>query len=165
MMDELLTILLKSFWSGLAALGFSILFNTPPRTLVAIWVGGFIAGSVKFGTMALFPEAGFIISSFLAALMVGFVSIPMAHLRHVPPVIFSIPSVIPLIPGVFAYRTMLGLISLTRRHDDDYTAAINVTVHNGVNTLFIVMVLAVGVLMPMYLLRKESVKTIRWGKW
>lgn len=164
-MDVLLTIFLKSIWSGLAALGFSILFNTPPRTLAAIWFGGFVAGFVKFGTMALFPEAGFIISSFLAALMVGFVSIPMAHLRHVPPVIFAIPSVIPLIPGVFAYRTMLGLISLTSKDSENYAAAINTTVHNGVNTLFIVTVLAVGVLMPMYILRKESVKTIRWGKW
>lgn len=164
-MDVLLTIFLKSIWSGLAALGFSILFNTPPRTLAAIWFGGFVAGFVKFGAMALFPEAGFIISSFLAALMVGFVSIPMAHLRHVPPVIFAIPSVIPLIPGVFAYRTMLGLISLTSKDSENYAAAINTTVHNGVNTLFIVTVLAVGVLMPMYILRKESVKTIRWGKW
>jgi len=164
-MDELFAIFLKSIWSGIAALGFSIMFNTPPRTLIAIWFGGFVAGFVKFGTMALFPEAGFIISSFLAAMMVGFFSIPMAHFRHVPPVIFSIPSVIPLIPGVFAYRTMLGLISLTSKNNENYADAINATVHNGVNTLFIVTVLAVGVLMPMYLLRKESVKTIRWGKW
>lgn len=165
MTDVLITILLKSFWCGVAALGFSIIFNTPPRTLIAIWCGGFMAGFIKFGTMGIFPEAGFIISSFLAALTVGFISIPMAHLRHVPPVIFSIPSVLPLVPGVFAYRTMLGLMSLTTKNDENFSKAVENTIHSGVNTLFIVMVLALGVLMPMYLLRKESVKTIRWGKW
>lgn len=164
-MDELLHIFLRSIWCGMAAMGFSIMFNTPPRTLIAIWSGGFMAGFVKYGTMGLFPEAGFIISSFLASLAVGFVSIPMAHWRHVPPVIFSIPSVIPLVPGVFAYRTMLGMMSLTNQNNENFSKAVEFTIHNGVNTLFIVMVLALGVLMPMYLLRKESVKTIRWGKW
>lgn len=164
-MDELTSVFLKSIWCGFAALGFSILFNTPPRTLIAIWAGGFVAGMIKYGTMIAFPGISVIMSSFLAALVVGFVSIPMAHLRHVPPVIFSIPSVIPLVPGIFAYRTMLGLMRLTRTDNENFSEVIEVTVRNGVTTLFIVMVLALGVVLPMYLLRKESVKTIRWGKW
>jgi uncharacterized membrane protein YjjB (DUF3815 family) len=162
MMDQLVPVLLKSVWCGLAALGFSILFNTPRRTLVAIWSGGFMAGMVKYGTAAIFPGVSIIMSSFLAALAVGFISIPMAHWRHVPPVIFAIPSVIPLVPGIFAYRTMLGLMRLTRTDNKNFTEVIEATVHNGVTTLFIVMVLALGVVLPMYLLRKESVKTVRW---
>lgn len=162
MTEGLLTILFNSVWCGLAALGFSILFNTPTRTLGIIWFGGFIAGIVKYGTLAAFPGANVIAGSFLAALAVGFISIPMAHFRHVPPVIFAIPSVIPLIPGIFAYRTMLGLIRLTSARDADFSQAIENTVRNGVTTLFIVLVLTLGVVLPMYLLRKESVKTVKW---
>lgn len=162
MMEVIFTVLFKSIWCGLAAVGFSILFNTPRRTLVAIWFGGLVAGMIKYGTAAIFPGISIIMSSFLAALAVGFISIPMAHWRHVPPVIFAIPSVIPLVPGIFAYRTMLGLMRLTRADDANFNQAIENTVRNGVTTLFIVMVLALGVVLPMYLLRKESVKTVRW---
>ncbi|MBL7851391.1 MAG: threonine/serine exporter family protein [Cyclobacteriaceae bacterium] len=161
-MDAFLTILLKSIWCGAAAIGFGVLFNTPTRSLVAIYGGGVVAGLVKYSVLSLVPEAGVIISSFLAALVVGFISIPMAHWRHVPPVVFSIPSIIPLVPGVFAYRTMLGLVRLTKANDENFVSTVQLMTYNAVNTLFVVMVIAIGVVLPMYLLRKESVKNIRW---
>ena len=88
-------------------------------------------------------------------------SIPIAHFRHVPPMIFAIPAVIPMIPGVFAYRTMLGLIKLTGAIGPDYTSIMSDTVNNGVKTLFIIMSLALGVSVPMHVMRQESAKNIR----
>jgi uncharacterized membrane protein YjjB (DUF3815 family) len=161
-MDALLTILLKSLWCGAAAVGFGVLFNTPTRSLIAIYAGGMVAGLVKYSALGIVPDAGVIISSFIAALVVGFLSIPMAHLRHVPPVVFSIPSIIPLVPGVYAYRTMLGLMRLTKADDENFVSTIQLMTYNAVNTLFVVMVIAIGVVLPMYVLRKESVKNIRW---
>ncbi|OIR12116.1 hypothetical protein GALL_63670 [mine drainage metagenome] len=78
--------------------------------------------------------------------------------------IFAIPSVIPLIPGVFAYRTMLGLIKLTGNIGADYNQILSETVNNGAKTLFIIMSLSLGVAIPMHVMRKESVKKIRFGK-
>jgi len=78
--------------------------------------------------------------------------------------IFAIPSVIPLIPGVFAYRTMLGLMKLTGAIGPDYTQILSETVNNGSKTLFVIMSLAMGVAVPMHLMRKESVKNIRLHK-
>ena len=71
--------------------------------------------------------------------------------------IFSIPSVITLVPGVFAYRTMLGLMKLTENVGTDYTLTLLKTVHNGVTTLFIIMSIAIGVAIPMNIMRKTSV--------
>ena len=154
-----LMILSKAFWCGWGALGFGILFNVPPRTLFAIWIGGAIGGLLKFSLLQL--TAGVVLASFTGALAVGFSSIPIAHFRHVPPMIFAIPSVIPLIPGVFAYRFMLGLIKLTGNIGPDYSRILSETVNNGSKTLFIIMSLAMGVAVPMHLMRKESVKNIR----
>ncbi|MDE3235707.1 MAG: threonine/serine exporter family protein [Bacteroidota bacterium] len=156
---EWILILGKAFWCGFGAVGFGILFNVPPRTLFALWVGGAIGGFLKFSLLQL--SAGVVFASFVGASFIGILSIPIAHFRHVPPMIFSIPSVIPLIPGVFAYRTMLGLIKLTGSIGPDYSQVIADTVNNGVKTLFIIMSLAVGVAVPMHLMRKESVKNIR----
>ena len=145
-------ILGKSFWCGWGALGFGILFNVPPRTLFALWVGGAIGGLLKFSLMQLAFSVVF--ASFAGAAAVGVLSIPIAHFRHVPPMIFAIPSVIPLIPGVFAYKTMLGLIKLTGNIGPDYNTVLAETVNNGAKTLFIILSLAMGVAIPMHVMRK-----------
>ena len=154
-----ITILGRAFWCGWGAVGFGILFNVPLRTLFAIWLGGAIGGFLKFTLLQL--TAGVVFASFTGALAIGISSIPIAHFRHAPPMIFAIPSVIPLVPGIFAYRTMLGLIKLTGNIGPDYNFILSETVNNGAKTLFIIMSLAMGVAVPMHLMRKESVKNIR----
>ncbi len=150
----------KFFWFGFAALGFGILFNAPPRTLFAIWLGGAIGGILKI-ILLYYNKDAIVLASFTGAIAVGILSIPIAHYRHVPPMIFAIPSVIPLIPGVFAYRTTLGFIKLTGAIGTDYNTILAETMNNGLKTLFILMSLAVGVAIPMHVMRKESAKNIR----
>ena len=160
-MNEWFDVGFKAFWCGFAAFGFGVLFNAPPRTLFAIWTGGFLAGFVKFALLHAIPGSGVIICSFIAAFIVGAASVPVAHSRDVPPMIFAIPSVIPLVPGVFAYRAMLGLMKLTGNIGIEYSQVISETVHNGVITLFVIMALSLGVAVPMHM-TKDSVKKIRW---
>src|SRR5689334_1537758 len=154
-MTDWINILLKAFWCGWAALGFGILFNVPSKTLFAIWMGGAIAGLTKFTVLFLSARNPVIQSSFFAALAVSVYSMPIASLRHEPPMIIAIPSVIPLIPGVFAYHTMLGLIKLTSNIGTDYSLTLSETVHNGVTTLFIIMAIALGVAVPIHVMRKD----------
>jgi uncharacterized membrane protein YjjB (DUF3815 family) len=156
---DLIPVLSKAFWCGWGALGFGILFNVPPRTLFALWIGGAIGGFLKFTLLQL--TVGVVFASFVGATAVGMLSIPIAHFRHVPPMIFAIPAVIPMIPGVFAYHTMLGLIKLTGAIGPDYTNILSDTVNSGVKTLFIIMSLALGVSVPMHVMRQESAKNIR----
>lgn len=159
---EWILIIEKAFWCGWAALGFGILFNVPPRTLFALWIGGALGAFLKFTVLQTTDSVVF--ASFIGASAVGILSLPIAHIRHVPPMIFAIPSVIPLVPGVFAYRTMLGLIKLTGTIGVDYQTVLAETVNNGAKTLFIIMSLAIGVSIPMHVMRKESVKNIRLTK-
>lgn len=158
---EILTVLFKSFWCGCAAIGFAILFNVPPRSLPAIWIGGATAGLVKFGVLMLSGGVKIVLGSFLASLAVGILSIPIAHLNHVPPMIFAIPSVIPMVPGAFAYRTMLGLMKLAGPMTADYGMIAAETTQNALRTMFILIAIALGAAVPMHLMRKNSVKHIR----
>jgi uncharacterized membrane protein YjjB (DUF3815 family) len=157
-MTDWLHILFNAFWCGCAALGFAILFNSPKRTLPAIYICGFVAGSVKY--FILHPDigGGITIASLLAASVIGFISIPISHKVHVPPIIMSIPAVIPLVPGSFAYRTMLGLIRFVNHSESEVLTG---TVHYGIMTLFVIMALSIGVTLPMLLLRIESTKNLR----
>jgi len=156
-------ILIKSFWAGIAAIGFAVLFNVPRRTLFPIWCIGAMGGLIKF--TAINYEMGVVFASFLGAVAVGVVAIQMAHLRDSPPLVFSIPSVIPMVPGVFAYKFMLGMIALTTIEKTDiYVQTLIETVNNGSKMMFVLISLGTGVAIPMLLTRKESIKKSEFNK-
>ncbi|MBV5312147.1 MAG: threonine/serine exporter family protein [Prolixibacteraceae bacterium] len=159
----LLDIISKSFWAGIAAIGFAILFNVPRRVIFSIWTLGALGGLIKFTAMQF--EFGIVFASFLGATAIGVISIKMAHMRNSPPLVFSIPSVIPMVPGFFAYKMMLGLIALASiENTDAYLQTLIETVNNGAKMLFILISLGIGVALPMLLTRKESIKKSQFNK-
>jgi uncharacterized membrane protein YjjB (DUF3815 family) len=83
----------------------------------------------------------------------------MAYSKDSPPLVFYIPSVIPLIPGFFIYKMMLGIMSLTSINDTDlYLQNLIATVNNGVKATFILISLGIGVAVPMLITRRETIK-------
>ena len=157
-----LEILASIPWFGFAALGFAVLFNVPQRTLLIIWLLGATGGLVKLAMLAL--GLGPVMASMLGASTIGVLSIPAAHNKHAPPMVFSIAAVIPMVPGIFAYRTMIGLLQLTGEVDSAYQQALSETINNGAKAVFILMALAVGVALPNIVMRKESAKEMKLGK-
>jgi uncharacterized membrane protein YjjB (DUF3815 family) len=153
----LFEILTKSFWAGIAAIGFAILFNVPRRVIFSIWTLGALGGLIKFSAMNF--EIGIVFASFLGATAIGIVSIQMAHMRNSPPLVFSIPSVIPMVPGIFAYKMMLGMIALASiENTDGYLKTLIETVNNGSKMMFVLISLGIGVAFPMLITRNESIK-------
>ena len=157
---ELLTFFEKWIWFGAAAVGFAILFNVPQRTIWLIFLMGALGGALKVLTMTF--GGSIILGSFLGAMLVGFISIGAAHFRHSPPFVFSIPAVIPMVPGAFAYRTMLGIIKLTGSVDNTiFVKTMEETVNNGLKAGFVLMALAFGVSAPMLFTRRQSAKELK----
>ena len=150
----------KGIWFGFAAIGFAILFNVPVRTLLPIFIMGALGGLTK--VVLLQYQVNVIACTLSGAVLIGFLSIPIAHHRHAPPPIFAIPAVIPMVPGIFAYRMMLGLISLAGDIDKaTYSQVMADTIHNGLKVMFILVSLAAGVGLPMLITRQESAKNIK----
>jgi len=144
-------------WLGAAATGFAILFNVPPRTLWLIFLMGALGGTLKL--IALKLGVSIILSSLVGALFIGFLSVLAAHIKHSPAFVFSIPAVIPMVPGAFMYRMMLGIIRLTGENDHTvFLQLLEDTVDNGLKALFVLMALSLGVSAPMLLSRNQALK-------
>ena len=157
---DYLKIFENSIWFGFAALGFAVLFNVPQRTLFIIWILAAIGGLTKLTLMHF--GISVILSSFAGSSLIGILSIPAAHNKHSPPLVFAVPAVIPMVPGVFAYQMILGFIKLAGNPtDSDYSVILTQTVSNGLKTMFILMSLAAGVAIPMLVTRKNSVKRLK----
>ena len=149
-----------STWSGIAAVGFSILFNVPRKSIITIFILGFGAGLIKF--LMLHFNVNIVFSSFLGAFFVGLISIPLAHKIHLPPVVFTIPTIIPMIPGFYAYETVLYVMKYTLVEKDisKKYELINGIFSNGFNMVFILIAITLGITIPMLLLRKSTVKRV-----
>ncbi len=146
---------------AVAALGFAVLFNAPRRSLLPTVFIALCSGVIKQGLLHLGFNAP--LTALMSAAIVGIFSIQAAHSFHAPNVIFSIPAIIPLVPGVYAYRMMIGLIQLVGDLDSEaYLRVLASTVKNGLSAAFITLALAVGVAAPMLVTRKNSGKFIRF---
>lgn len=160
MLEVILKLLEVSFWSGVAATGFGLLFNIPKNSLLTVFLLGAGAGFIKF--LLIRFDVHIVLASFTAACFVGFISVPLAHKIHQPPVVFSIPPVIPMIPGYFAYETVLSIMNFTFmiENTEKRLELIDAIFTNGFNMIFVLVSLTVGVALPMLLMKKSSVKQL-----
>ena len=108
-------------------------------------------------------EVNIALSSLAGATLIGVLSVYAAHNKQAPPLVFSIPSVIPMVPGAFAYRMMLGLMELagSTTNSDNYLKTLAETTHNGLKALFILIAISAGVAIPMLVTRKDTFKRIK----
>lgn len=92
----------------LAASGFAILFDVPPRHLFWAGLAGAVSATIRCWAQGWgVPLVG---ASFVAGLALGVVAHQLAHWRLSLSSLFAIPGYIPLVPGAVAFRAMLHLV-------------------------------------------------------
>lgn len=137
-----------AFAAAIAAMGFSMIFNVPRRLLWVVALGGLIAvctrNFVNF-------DLGFgpVIGSFMGALMVSLIAVKAVHWFHVPGHVLTIPSVIPMIPGVLMYRAMLGFVNM-----EGVVGEVTSAFHNGITSALIILCISLGVAIPTIFARR-----------
>ena len=104
--------------AAISAMGFSMIYNTPKRLLPVIAVGGIIAVCFR-NFVFLGPsndniglDQGLIIGSLAGSTLVSLIITRAQHWFHTPHQCISIPSVIPMIPGVLMYRALFAFIEM-----------------------------------------------------
>lgn len=139
--------------AAIAAMGFSTIFNVQRRLLWVVAIGGMI--SVCTRNFVNF-ELGYgpVIGSFMGALVVSLIALKAVHWFHVPNHVLTIPSVIPMIPGVLMYRGLLGFINMHGVIGEVTNAMVN-----GINSALIILCISLGVAIPNIFLRKYIAKS------
>ena len=108
-------VLINLVFSYIATVGFALTVNIPHR--VIHWSG--ICGCAGWMVYWLVTEAsgGRMISNTLGAFAVGLVAVVLAKWKKCPVTLFSVPGLVPLVPGAPAYMVVRRLI------DGKYIAA------------------------------------------
>ena len=84
-------------------------------------------------------------------------SMLFAKLIHCPAEIFSFPSLLPMVPGMYAYKTILSLIQFMNGADRTAENGLITDIfHNGLTTVFVMSALVIGASLPLFLFHKQS---------
>lgn len=104
-MENLLIELVVCF---IATLSFAIIFHVPKKALVV----GACMGSLSWFTYRILPnyDISFILATALAAFLSGVFAYFFARKLKIPATSFTIPAIIPLVPGRKAYYTMVAFV-------------------------------------------------------
>jgi uncharacterized membrane protein YjjB (DUF3815 family) len=151
----LATILQDAIWSAVAALGFALLFNVPRRALLGCVITGAVGHAVRtfivqqFGLSA---EAG----TLAGATVVGFLSKYFAESLAIPSLIFAVCGAIPMVPGVFAYNTMIGVLKLAGADAASGQTILVEAIINAVRTALILGAIAAGIALPTLLFQRNK---------
>ncbi|NKF49636.1 threonine/serine exporter [Shewanella sp. WXL01] len=134
-----------AFFSAIPAVGFAMVFNVPKRFLPYCALAGAIGHSMR--TLLMHFDMPIEWATFAAAALVGFVTIRFAKMHLAPPLMYAVAAIIPMVPGTYAFNTVIALIQLTAANEisPELTAQV---VLNGLKTVFILGALAVGLAIP-----------------
>ena len=141
--------------AAVSAMGFSTIFNIPRRLLPVVAVGGIIAVCVRNfinlgpsnGNLGL--DLGLTIGSLAGATTVSIVVIKARHWFHVPHQCITIPSVIPMIPGVLMYRALFAFIEM-----HGVVGEVTVGMNNAIKASLAIICIALGVAVPNLFFRR-----------
>ncbi len=145
-----------AFFAAIAGVGFALVSTPSRRSLPYIALLAALGHALRF----VMQEGGSInisIASFGAALIIGILSVPLARKLKCPAGLLSFPALLPMIPGMYAYRAVLALVrfmSETGASQTRQAESIISFFHNGLTALFVMSALVVGILIPLQIFKR-----------
>ncbi len=146
---ELLKLLVIDMWfAWIPAVGFAMIFNVPKRMLIYCALGGAFAHSFRYLLMHFGMPIEW--ATLAASSAMGFLGLYWSRKYLIPRPVFTVASVIPMIPGSFAFTTMIALVEMNA---GGYSLELmQVVIENGLRTLFILGALSFGLALPSILI-------------
>ncbi|MFI3258844.1 MAG: threonine/serine exporter family protein [Rikenellaceae bacterium] len=157
-------LLTDAIFSALAATGFAVISSPPKRAVAVSALLSAVGHSFRY---YLIHVVGLDIatSTFFASFLIGSMSFLFARLIHCPNEVFTFPSLLPMIPGIYAYNMFLSLSQFIRADDAaDNIHLIESAFSNGMTAAFVLMALVLGVSLPVMMFHRAAFKVMRAPK-
>lgn len=142
-----------ALFSACAALGYLFLFNVPARLAWVCVLCGVASHTTR--TFCLQHHIDIVTGSLIGALAVGFLAHGFARYFRAPASAFAFPGVVAMIPGAFAFRSVIGYIQIISAGSSASLSLIAETVALSATSFFMVLVIAIGVTAPLIIMKKE----------
>lgn len=149
-----------SYWeyavaAAISAMGFSTIFSIPRRLLPVVAVGGIIAVCFRNfvnlgpsnGNVGL--DMGLSVGSLAGSALISIIVIKARHWFHAPHQCITIPSVIPMVPGVLMYRALFAFLDM-----HGVVGELTIGMTNAIRASLAILCIALGVAIPNIFFRR-----------
>ena len=159
----LINIFEDGLFAAIAAIGFSSISNTPRRAYLTCGLIAAAGHAIRYVLMS--PETGgmhIIAAGTIASFAVGVLAVLFAGRIHCPAEVCFFPALLPMIPGMYAYRTIEALLlCLSHVDEGDFVHYFYLLAYNGLTCAFIILGMVIGATVPVFLFKKLSFTATR----
>lgn len=155
-------IIQDALFAAIAAIGFAAISRPPKRAYLWCAVTAATGHSLRFILMNLPPYAQIIPASLIAAFAIGVLAVFISAYSKFPAETCLYPSLLPMIPGIYAYKTFGGLaMCILSRHQQAFDHYYSLFSYNGMMCGGILVALVLGATLPIFIFKNISFQATR----
>ena len=137
----------KGCWAAVATLGFSILFNVPKYALPYCALIGAFGYALRAALTS--GGLGMVSATLCAALLIGVMATILAQRYGVSGTLFAVGPAIPLVPGSYAYKAVMGIVMVAESPQLERSTELLLTAFdNGIKAVLTILFLSFGIALP-----------------
>lgn len=107
-------------------------------------------------------NSNIIIASFVAALFIGFLAVFVSPVAHMPAETCFFPALLPMIPGIYAYKCFGGLVMcLLSQGEETFNHYFYLFTSNGFTCATVILMMVLGATLPVFIFKKVSFTATR----
>lgn len=152
-----------ALFAAIAAIGFSAISNPPRKAYFFCAIIAAVGHSLRMLLMS--PELlgmGIVVASAIASFVIGLLSVLLSPVVKIPAETFLFPSLLPMIPGIYAYKTFGALaMCLFRSNEADFSHYFYLFANNGLTCMFIIIGMVIGATIPTFIFRHITFSATR----
>lgn len=149
-------------FAAVAGLGFAIISNPPRKALLATMLLACVGHGVRYLCMhhclLMLDQAS---ASTLAGFVVGLLALPCAWRLHYPAECFAFPALLPMVPGLYAYKALRDLINIVQQPVGDTMQWVTNFAHNSTLTILVMVGMVAGCVVPIFMFRRQAFQVTR----
>jgi uncharacterized membrane protein YjjB (DUF3815 family) len=150
MLDFIFKLLIEGFFASVASIGFAMVFNVPKHALKFCAFGGALTLITR--TVLLNFGFGVELSTFVASTCIGIIALYWSRKYIIPRPVYTVASIIPMIPGTYAFSAMISLVDMNSHGVTP--ELIELFIHNGLKAIAILGAISFGLALPsLYFMR------------
>ena len=154
-------ILLDGIFAAIAAIGFGSISNVPLQA----FKGCALLAAAGHATRFVLTHAcgwGLIPAAFIGALVIGFFAPKASRHWRIPAEALAFPALLPMIPGMYAYRTVQAfLLCVQNQAEDQFLHYLYQLTYNGFVCGFVILMMFIGVTVPIFAFGKYAFSATR----
>lgn len=162
-MTAIIEIFQDGFFAAVAAIGFAAISRPPRRAYLYCAIIAAAGHSTRYALMHMGGSPMTIVpSTLIAAFVVGSLAVFLTPLSKIPAETCLFPALLPMIPGIYAYKAFGGLaMCVLRQGGPDFDHYFDLMMQNGLTCGCLLLCLAVGGTIPIFLFKKVSFQATR----